>query len=431
MSILRARFADFVPSLVCIILIGLATVLFGADTPIASLLISFLILISTAVFVWRNQDIYPKPIILLMFILWAALWALHTQLGYTTGHGDEYLMILAGIAVFWLGQHEASESLKPHKIWNLILVLGLIFSIFSFFQYLQSPDRIFGWDRPYHQGRLGGTFLSSNTAATFLGMISIAASAHIYRSWKIANSKFKSGKSSLTTEFIQKSALGITTFLFAFTCLILTASRSGIALTVIALIVFLIWVAFDGRSKKSQDKRFFLGPEILWSLAGMVVIFIIWNVSGDMAGGRYSRLFSDFQARQDIVTASWIGFKYEPIWGHGLGHLNEAKLLGADPISNSNVMRQNASHNFYIQTLVQTGIAGLIAAFIAYAVIIVSVARGIINKVPYSTYLMAVIVISIFVCAHGLFDYALEIPAVMLFHAWLLGIGYGIQQKYR
>jgi len=173
-----------------------------------------------------------------------------------------------------------------------------------------------------------------------------------------------------------------------------------------------------------------LGPAIILTVGVVAVFVMFWQMSGDNVSQRYDTVLDDVSDRASMLKASLGAYQYKPIFGHGLGSLNEAKLLGADPLTNGSVMSQNASHNFFAQSLVQTGVVGSAVLALIYIYIVVKILRGVILQQRYTTYLIAIVLISLLVCAHGLFDYALEIPAVMLTHVWLLGLGFGTSIRY-
>ncbi|NNC38859.1 MAG: O-antigen ligase family protein [Hyphomonadaceae bacterium] len=332
--------------------------------------------------------------------------------------------------MFWLGQYGGLTSRGIEFAWRLFLWIGLIFSLFAFFQHITSPGSIFGIEKPYHAGRLTGSFLSSNTAATFLGVIVVTTIAQIYRTWRISYSKAHDSETKVLLDMLQNTVLPASTFLFAFVSLLLTASRAGIATTFCVVFLFILWVLSQIMFQKSTFGNVRLGPAILLT-SGLVAVFVLfWQISGGNVAGRYDSVFDDVSDRASMLKASYAAYQYKPIFGHGLGSLNEAKLLGVDPLTNGSVMSQNASHNFFAQTLVQTGVVGVAVLSILYSIIMVKIVHGIILQQRYSTYLIGIVLISLLVCIHSLFDYALEIPAVMLTHIWFLGLGFGTSIRY-
>jgi len=372
----------------------------------------------------------PPPLILMMLIVWSVFTATSFALGLTLGVEHHYLMVLSAIAIFWLGQHGGRAPRAMNFIWRLLLVIGLLFSIFAMFQHALMPNEIYGIPKPFHKGRLTGAFLSSNTTATFLGMIVIASLAQLYRWWRISYSKSHDSETKVVLDMIQTSVLAFTTFLFSFVALLLTASRAGVAATLCTCFLFILWVLSQFLFGKNKFGNFRMGPAVLFLIGVLAIFGMFWNMSGNIVGQRYETVFADMNSRADMFSASWKAFLHKPLFGHGLGSFNEAKLLGIDPSNNARVMAEDAAHNFLLQNLVQVGIVGLLILGGFYFTAIYQIVRGILQKQRYSTYLVAIFLMSMLVCFHGLFDYALEIPAIMLLHVWVLGVGYGLQTRY-
>jgi len=424
------RFSMHLPTISAGFSILVTLLMFGADTTIFSLIASCLILVLTAACAAAYADMRATYIVVIMFFCWAIFTLVSYLLGYTQGAEEHYLMSLSAIAIFWLGQYAGISSRGPAFAWRLFLIIGLIFSVFAFFQHVLTPNTIFGIEKPYHRERLTGTFLSSNTAATFLGVIVLASAAQIYRDWRISFAKNHDSEVKVLLDMLQNSILSATTFLFAFVALLLTASRAGIAVVFCTSFLFFLWVVSQILFRKNAFGTLRIGPALLSSAGFVAILYLFWNMSGGMIADRYDTVFEDVTDRAHILKASWTSFKYQPWIGHGLGSLNEAKLLGVEPLIHQSVMAQNASHNFIAQNLVQVGLIGSCILALLYTYIITRIFLGATRGQRYRTYITAILFISFLVCVHGLFDYALEIPSVMLTHMWLLGLGYGIQLKY-
>lgn len=90
------------------------------------------------------------------------------------------------------------------------------------------------------------------------------------------------------------------------------------------------------------------------------------------------------------------------------------------------IMHQGAAHNIVQQWLLQAGLAGTLIAALVLAGLLRVVVTGLWRRQQQTLYLKAVLVIAAMVFAHGMVDYALEIPAFMWLFAWVLGMGAGI-----
>jgi len=422
---------NHIPTIGAAFILLAALIMFGADTSVFSLLISAIVLLATALCAYFFTDVRPSALVLAMFAIWVVFIVASGAAGYTLGAEEHYLMSLSAIAMFWLGQYAGTISRGLEFAWRFLLFIGLIFSVFAFFQHIYAPESIFGIEKPYHKGRLTGSFLSANTTATFLGTIVLISTAQIYRTWRISYSKSHDTETKVFLDMLQNTVLPATTFLFAFVSLLLTASRAGIAVTLCAGFLFFLWVLSQILFRKSTFGSIRLGPAIILTVGVVAVFVLFWQMSGENVSQRYDTVLDDVSDRAHMLKASLGAYQYKPFFGHGLGRsLNEAKLLGADPLSNGSVMSQNASHNFFAQSLVQTGVVGSAVLALIYIVILLKILRGVLYQQRYTTYLVAIALVSLLVCVHGLFDYALEIPAVMLTHVWLLGLGFGTSIRY-
>jgi len=419
-------FKHQIPSIGSMVLICLALILFGAETPGFSVIVSALILVWTLICRFLYQSFKLDILGWLMLAGWAALVILSYFKGYFIGHEDHYFMALTAICIFWLGQSASASSSSIEFAWRSFLFIGFLFSAFALFQHILFPDQIYGFEKKYHLSRLTGTFTSSNTAATFLGLVVLASLGHIFRIWLKANAKMDSYGFHKFSYILQKAYISIGTFLFALTALLLTASRSGIAITFLSAGLFSMWVFKRTYFGKFKVRRFKLGEVFILILVILFGSAAIWKLSGSLAMERYKTILADTTQRTDLVIASWQAFKHKPFLGHGLGRFNEAKLWSSNAETNHTVMMHEAAHNIILQTLLQSGIIGFVTLSSLYLFVFFGLIKAIRNRQSYSTYMTAIVMMSFLVCTHGLFDYGLEVPAVMLTHMWILGLGYGL-----
>jgi len=416
---------DNLPAVLVLIALTIAVCAYGADTQLMSLTVSLLICFSLLCSVMFVREFKFSKFTIFLLLAWSLFSAVSYILGRVEGAEDEYLMLLTAIAVFQVGVYSGEDRHRFSSAWKLMLYIGGAFSAFSFFQHFLMPNTIFGVAKPYHFSRLTGTFLSSNSAATFLGVILILAFAQFHRDWRrYGVNEFEKKLVRFFTVF-PKSFVSIFVILFSTVCLLLTASRAGIASTALAVFVFWGWTFLQGfKNHRGSGRSRLVGPTLI-GLCLVAVMLFFWNLSGELAQARYEDLFVQLSDRAYMRQASFTAAQYKPWFGHGLGSLNEAKLLGVTPESNMSVMLQNASHNVVAQWLVQGGWVGL--GFLSFVLLIITrrVIVGMMHAKRLRTYNSAVFCISLLVITHGMFDYALEVPAIMLFFSLIMGLGFG------
>lgn len=419
------------PSFVVIIFLSVGLLLFGADKPEASLLLSvFILTISMLVVLFTEKLPVPK-LVFFALICWLVFFGSSLFVGLVDGHADEYLMLLTSIAIFAFGVFIAFDKDRLQSTWKMLVIWFGLIAVFAFFQHILSPETLLGFKKPYGQGRLGGFFLSSNTAAAFLAMGTIVVSSHIYRLWLMLNSSANYRGSLVWFAFLKKSLFAITILVFLITCILLTGSRAGSAATFLGLTIFLLGAFFRAyklkRPGNSGELLFFLTIVICLCFS----LTLLWSISGELLATRYDLLGMSSEARLDMFKAMWVAYEQSPLIGHGLGSVDDTRTFGTTAENSSNVIGQHAAHNYILQWLVQVGWVGsiIMGTFLLY--VIYSIFHGCLYARNYGTYLVAILGVASLILSHGLFDYALEIPVVMLTFSLLLGIGYGISIKFR
>ena len=89
-------------------------------------------------------------------------------------------------------------------------------------------------------------------------------------------------------------------------------------------------------------------------------------------------------------------------------------------------MAQGSAHNIALQWLLQGGVVGLALVLVMSLGWLRIMRQGLIRRGRQTGYIRAVVIVALFVVAHGMFDYALEIPAFLFLFAWVCGIGAGV-----
>lgn len=411
--------AEDSPAILAIFILLASLFLFGADAPASSLLITALTLSVTIFGVLSYDEMKPRLWTLPFVISWAVLIAIHYYTELVADGEHEYLMLLSGACFFWIGRYVAQSRRRRSRFFNYLTGFALLFAAASFFQHVIAPDFVIGHAKKYHFDRLTGPFLSSNTTATFSGVLLVFIGFRILR--KLQNGGDDTAVSGFAAfaHFVGKYPLSLPAFLFLTTCVMLTGSRAGFFATSLSLVILLLsFIVPSGR--KSEDRRTDSGKLLKTIFPAIALTLVaIWSLSGTLVETRLERLDQDYEARQIMFDASWRAGELRPWTGHGLDGLQYAKQLVVTPETNRSVDAQNASHNLFAQWFVQAGWPGLsglilIVFFVLWRTV-TSQEDNLIKGWQIATITLTV--------SHGLFDYALEIPSVFLLVSLLVGLG--------
>lgn len=416
------------PAAPLVAVIALAALALGADQPVAALVFSALFSLIAALAL-----VLPGARISGLGAAWlaggAVLYLIGLVKGWASTGAAEYAALMAGGGVFLVSRDAALKPERAERLLTLIIGLGALLGLASFVDFFHDPSTLFGLERRYHVSRLSAPFLSANTAATFYGMIGLLALAAVSRAIK------RGGRAD---KRIQRLALPAAALLICASCLFLTGSRAGISLFMISALLLIGWdraAAWRARLGRSEDAAPDLRKPALWrTLAGpgalLILGVVVFGVSGGLYADRLTQdgLFVGDDARGAMFARYLEGIWLYPVLGSGLGGFEFINDFLAQAGDARTMTSQNAAHNLAFQWILQTGFTGALAALTLTIVLLLRIRKGLSRRRSQTLILRAVLIIALFVFAHGMVDYALEIPATFWMFALILGLGAGVTE---
>jgi O-antigen ligase len=261
-------------------------------------------------------------------------------------------------------------------------------------------------------GRLSGGFLSFNNGATVFGILVVLSLSVFLRAWKRTDGLGVSKR-------LTKTAVSLSCLSLAAVCLILTASRMGLVATAIALVVLLLW---ETASSAKGRVPIWIGTVLLLAVGGVLTFS-----GNDLIWTRVGGIDADVDVRGQIFSAHWQAFLASPLFGYGLGSFDaiNTQIMTGETVGNLWVIR--ATHNVYLQWLEEAGIVGAAPIFLLVGLTLVfSAWRALGGKGKGLQ--RGLVCASLVVLVHGLTDYALQVPSIAGFWAFLLGLGFAFGQ---
>jgi O-antigen ligase len=408
------------PAILC-----LAHLTFGANHPAAALWLTAIfglalfVVLATPLRAGLHDLTPAQPLVLLfLLVVGIALWSLTAwtpggahplwawagvEHGATTVDRSatliEIVKLLGLAAVFVIGALQGVRRDRAQATVEGIVWVGGLYAAVSLLTFLAGVQVAQG-------GRLSGGFLSANSGGTVFGMLAVLGLAVFLRAWKRTVGQGVSRR--LIAAAVPLACLALFT-----ACLLLTASRMGLVATTFALAVLLFWeMASGGRAQAPV----MAGGALLIGL-GVVLAFggndLLWTRVGGIDG--------DVDVRAQIFSAHWAAFIDSPLFGYGLGSFDAVNSQIMTGETYPSLWSIRATHNVYIQWLQE---AGLIGAFPMFAliglVLIFSILRAASSR--GRTLQLSLVCTSLVVLLHGLTDYALQVPSIAAFWAFLLGL---------
>jgi O-antigen ligase len=316
--------------------------------------------------------------------------------------------------VFWLA---ANLGRDPENARNAIATTGWAVTVIAFYGlvvYFSGAERIL-WMRKYaYIGDLTATFVNRNNYATFAGMglVCVVARAFnsIYDYINISKNKLERTRNFIS--FIERrGAIYLLQVLIIFSSILLSHSRAGLVSTICG--VFVIFVAFS-------FSRLDLGKLPLRATIAFVVVGIVfYAASGQGIDARLGSTDIAGEERPLVYQLTIRAISDQPLFGTGLGSFEDvfrlyrsAKVLSV----------YDYAHDTYLETALELGVPSLILLALSIGAAIIECARGVRVRRRDLIYPCIGVGVSGLVWTHALVDFSIQIPAVAVSYAMLMGI---------
>jgi O-antigen ligase len=424
--------SDYVLLGVPVLVFTFAHLFGGAAEPTTALWFTAIIalLLPAAVFFGERRSevslIWPGQLaaILFLLVILVAIWTLVAPAGGAStpwaainGPGAitwdkssttiEIVKLCALASLFGLGCFDGVRRRRVTAALRVILVLGAAWAAVGVIVMLGGFSDVLTGLHFNYGGRLSGGFLSANSAATVYGVLLVLCVAMLARAVR----NLRLGRSPQRTLALAAAIGGVLLFT---TCLLSTASRMGVTATAIAVAAFLIW---ESLSRKEIPSR----RLILLTLAGAAVAALVIG-GADTLWTRLESVDSDSATRNVIFSVHWNAFLQSPLFGHGLGSFSAINAQQMTPENFSALRTIGATHNVYIQWLEEAGVLGALPMFALIALIISTAIRRAALQDTSATLQRGLIAASLVLLIHGTTDYAIQVPSIAAFWAYLLGL---------
>lgn len=280
---------------------------------------------------------------------------------------------------------------------------------------------------PYERDVSGG-FVAKNSFATFTGMAFLASLTLLVEAGQhriVAMRGWRTHVRTLVQFATGKGAGWLIASLILLAALIASDSRAGLIATLVGLMgIFVLSLSISARRGETR-----------WTLIGggaaAVLIFALFLASGQSVQSRFERLIETRGAgemRPLMWDAAARAIADHPYIGTGLGTYPDIFNLYSKTFVPYVVDR---AHNDYLEFAMGVGIPAAVLWDLALLIIVVQCVSGILKRHRRRSYAMTAVGATLLVGFHSIFDFSLQMPAVAVLFAVLLGIGIGQSQPTR
>jgi O-antigen ligase len=333
-----------------------------------------------------------------------------------------FTYLLATFLAFTLARNVS----RAKKLLYAIIAIGAFYAIYAFVLGLigQSQYALF-YSLPAQASFLSGPFVLHNSFATFEGLAALASVACLaelaYNNILASKGLRRLMLTSLQFTFGKGLPIVVSTIL-TISALVAAASRAGFFSTVVALLCMGIFLTLSLRGRASRRWL------IIGALALIVLLVVLVWISGDTLNGRIVdlknagdtltiRLVLWDAALRMIVNAPWLGL--------GLGTFQDAYPMYATKLL---PFIMDKTHCDYLEFAAGLGLPGALCWWSAIAISMARMIEGVFKRRRNRLYPFVGLGGTLLVAVHSTVDFSLQIPAVALTYAALLGVG--LAQSY-
>ena len=411
---------------------------------LCSLLAAVLTLLWALTRGWRRDETVQAahaaiPLLFVMVCIWvliqAATWApvdwqhpLWLQAGGVLGQElpgritlaaeDSYtgLMRLLGYAlVFFLTFQLARDRGRARAMLGWLVTAGLVYAVFGLavFWADYSPEWLFGGeDMPPD---LRSTFVNRNHFATWQGLTLLCAIVWLHVRMARPETRpytLPDDRATSAERWVLQAWLPLTSILLMATALILTHSRGGFLATAIAVVVLMALLESRMPVKRVRARVAVLGALAVSGLAFYMTSEVLLKRIERTDIMTEGRLVVYENVRHGISENPWLGFGY--------GTFADSFRL-YDRIEAP--VHFDRAHNTWLENLFELGIPQAAMLFAAIGGLAMTCMRGVRRRHRDWAYPALGAAASVLAGVHALFDFSLQIPAIAILYACILGIG--------
>ena len=337
---------------------------------------------------------------------------------YATLTGLSHLLAYAG--VFWLSFHLARTSQRAWLAIRVLSTVGAIYATYGIIVFISGNNWILIYPKWAYQDSLTSVFVNRNSYATFAGLsLLCAVTATLARIEDFLSLKhnWRSKLLFIAEELFSKSAWKLYTLIVLAVSLILSGSRAGIASSFLGLLVVVAIFFLQNRIRRQT--------QIWFATASIVSIFLFTLVvSGSLLKQRFelNDLESSFSIRADMYEKTIDAIAAAPLTGTGFGTYADVIPAYKSGGKNAALEMWDKAHNTYLENALELGLPAAIFLNLSIFWLAAYCING--SRTRRRNKLLPTLGVgaTILVGCHALVDFSLQIPAVAVLYACIIGV---------
>jgi O-antigen ligase len=317
-------------------------------------------------------------------------------------------------AYFFVAWQAARRGEAAEAIFRAIAVIGAVYAIYGLIEFVSPEPRILWLVKDTYITDVTSTFVNRNSYATFAGL-GVLANLVLIANVLIKNTDVTSRASlwlSLIDSLLGRARWLILGLVLVSGSLLMSHSRAGLAATLSAVLALTALVLMAPSARAPW--RFWFG---VFVAAGSVAILVL---TGASTLNRLDLTSIDGELRPKINEVLLRAIHDNFLSGTGLGSFPDIFPL-YQPLSVPGFV--DLAHNDYLENLLELGVPAALLLFATVAYLAGRCVLGVFRRRRDVIYPCAGAAATALIGVHSIFDFSMQIPAVAVTYAVILGVG--------
>jgi O-antigen ligase len=331
---------------------------------------------------------------------------------------DAAMRLLAYWGAFWLAFALCQHTRRARRLLLAIVVIGTIYATFGLVLHFAGIEWILNEPKTWYLGDVTATFVNRNHFATFANLALLAALGLLVETVLTARGAVDLRRriAKLSGRLLGRRSPLLVAVLVLATAMLLTHSRGGMLSGLAGLAALLLLVLVAARP----------GPRVvLVSVAltlGLTAGLLAYSGAGtlerlDAIGAEADLGAGTRLAAYDLALGALAD---RPWTGHGYGGFEQVFHLYRDERFRAVFDRL---HNTPLEHAVELGLPATVVLYLGPLALLALCVRGVLTRRRDQVFPLVAAAASVCVGLHALVDFSLQIPAVAVTYAAILGAG--------
>lgn len=370
---------------------------------------------------WAYLQMQPVPVAAWVHPAWAALEPFGIEPLDGRGIGaasldvdltrDALMRFLGYAGAFAIAFVLARDPDAARRVLLVVLCTATAVSAYGLFMLFGGSQLLPFAANTAYRGVVTGTFVNRNNFATYANLGIIIGVVWLFEPFlrDLGKREIRVLLRELLEGLFAKRGIVLVVLLVLASASLLTQSRGGFLSLAAALLTIIILVFLLTKPRP-----------LALAIATPLVVGSIWGLVALSGGAVLERFEQGSDVRLEIwsVTAEMIEDRF---WlGHGYGTYEPAFYAYRDERFRLVV---DKAHNTYLEHAAELGVPATVLLYVGALLLVYACARGVFQRHRDKIFPLVATSASVLVAVHAVFDFSLQIPAVAVTYAAMMGVG--------